>query len=154
MTITIERAAPEDAESLLKAQVAAFDYDAVLYPGVAAGGPPGYDSLETVLRKINEEIFYKIVAEGQIVGGLVIFDEGDGHLHLDVIFIDPAHQNRGIGSHALRALEKLHPAARWTLHTPIYAIRNQHFYEKFGYVKIGVEEYPDITLIAYEKRTP
>ncbi len=38
--------------------------------------------------------------------------------------------------------------------TPADAIRNQHFYEKFGYVKTGEEAHPDITLIAYEKRAP
>ena len=72
-------------------------------------------------------------------------------MHLDLIYIDPAYHNLGIGTQAIQFLERTHPAERWTLHTPIWAVRNQHFYEKFGYVKVGEEVYPDITLIAYEK---
>jgi ribosomal protein S18 acetylase RimI-like enzyme len=155
MTIAIQPATPADARRLLQAQIAAFHHDAVLYPGVEPGGPPGYDSLDTVLQKIKEAFYYyKIVVDGHIAGGIAIYDEGGGHLHLDLIYLDPAYHNRGIGSHAMRFIEKTHPASRWTLHTPTYAIRNQHFYEKFGYVKTGEEAHPDITLIAYEKRPP
>ena len=32
------------------------------------------------------------------------------------------------------------------------AVRNQHFYEKLGYVKVKEETFPGITLIGYEKR--
>jgi len=154
MTITFERATPADAERMVAVQIAAFHNDAEIYPGVALDGPPGYNSTETFLEKIGECFYYKILMDGEIVGGLTVYDEGEGHFHLDVIYIDPAYHNRGIGSQAIQFIEQQHPAARWTLHTPLYAIRNQHFYEKFGYVKTGQEEYPDIILIAYEKRLP
>lgn len=152
MKIIFETATPADAEHMVNVQIAAFHSDADNYPGVKPDGPPGYDSTETFLKKLDECDYYKIVVDGQIVGGATVYDEGDGHFHLDVLYIDPKFHNRGIGSRTIEFIEQKHPATRWTLHTPLYAIRNQHFYEKFGYVKIGQEEYPDIVLIAYEKQ--
>ena len=153
MNITIERATPADAESLVKVQIAAFHYDSQLYPGVEIGGPPGYDSVTQMRQRIQQETCYKIVDERQCIGGMVVFELGQEHHHLDVIFLDPAYQNRGIGTQAMQFIEQTHPASRWTLDTPQWAVRNQHFYEKLGYVKKNEHEDEDGTpLIAYEKR--
>ena len=152
MTLTIERATPADAEAMVRVQVAAFHDDARLYPGVALGGPPGYDSVPTLLLKIDQDECYKLIYEGQIVGGVVVYDYGEGHFHLDVIFVDPAYHGCGFGTQAMLFIERTYPAAKWTLDTPTYALRNQHFYEKFGYVKVGEADHGDIRLIAYEKR--
>jgi GNAT superfamily N-acetyltransferase len=133
-------------------QIAAFHDDARLYPGVEIGGPPGYDSVEVMRQKIQTDECYKIVYEGQIIGGIIVFDQGQGHFHLDVIDIDPAYHNRGIGTLAMQFIERTYPATKWTLDTPTYAVRNQHFYEKFGYVMVGEAAHDGITLIAYEKR--
>jgi GNAT superfamily N-acetyltransferase len=154
MTITFERAIPADADALTPIQVRAFHEDARIYPGIELGGPPGYDSVEATRQKIEEEEYYKILVDGQIVGGVVIFQQAEGHFHLDVLYVDPAYHNRGIGSQAIQFIEQTYPATRWTLHTPTYAIRNHHFYEKFGYIRgEEVEEVDDgIMLYAYEKQ--
>ncbi len=154
MNVSIERAVPADAEALVQAQIAAFHHDAVIYPGVGIGGPPGYDSVTEVLERIQQNECYKFVDDGQCVGGMVIFDLGNGHFHLGVIFIAPDWQNRGIGSQAMTFIEQTYPAARWTLDTPTWAVRNHHFYEKFGYVKVGEQHDGDTPLIVYEKRIP
>jgi ribosomal protein S18 acetylase RimI-like enzyme len=91
------------------------------------------------------------VYAGQIIGGMVVVDRGHGHFHLGLIFIDPAYHNRGIGTRAMQFIEETYPATQWSLDTPDWAVRNQHFYEKFGYVKVKEEEHPGITLIVYEK---
>ena len=152
MNVTFERAAPDDAEALVKAQIAAFHYDEVLYPGVGESGPPGYDSVDLALKRMQQDEFYKIVVDGQIVGGMILFSKGEGHWHLDLLNIVPEYHNRGIGTRAMQFIEQTYAATKWTLDTPTYATRNQHFYEKLGYVKVGEKEYPDITLIAYEKQ--
>ncbi|MEO8612551.1 MAG: GNAT family N-acetyltransferase [Chloroflexota bacterium] len=153
MNITCERATPADAEVLVKVQIAAFHDDARLYPGVELGGPPGYDSVEVMLKKIGDAEVYKIIADGQIVGDIILYDEGQGHFHLDVLAVDPAYHSRGIGTQAMQFIERTYPAQKWTLDTPGYALRNQHFYEKFGYVKVGENFEPDgLLLIAYEKQ--
>lgn len=151
MNIAFERATVADAEALVNAQIAAFHHDAVLYPGIAIGGPPGYDSVEHTRTKIGEVLGCKIVDAGQIIGGFVVFDRGQGHVHVDLIFIAPAYHNCGIGTRAMQFLEQTYPATRWTLNTPAWAIRNQHFYEKLGYVKVKEETHPDIILFWYEK---
>lgn len=153
MNISFERATPDDAEALVDAQIRAFHYDTVLYPGVEESGPPGYDSVEATLKKICEDEFYKIVVDGQIVGGIILFEREPGHFHLDVLNIVPEYQNYGIGTRAIEFIEQTYPASKWTLDTPAYAIRNQHFYEKFGYVKVGEnQEVGGLLLFAYEKR--
>jgi GNAT superfamily N-acetyltransferase len=118
MNIRFERAAVADAQALVRFQIAAFHNDAVLYPGVERGGPPGYDSVESMLKKIVEGESYNIVYAGQIIGGMVVVDRGHGHFHLGLIFIDPAYHNRGIGTRAMRFIEQTYPATQWSLDTP------------------------------------
>ena len=153
MPISIIRAQPADAETLVRLQIAAFHHDSVLYPEVELGGPPGYDSVEQMLEKIQQDETYKIV-EGEVcIGGLVVFGKAAGQYHLDVIFLDPVAQNRGLGTLAMQFLERTYLASVWTLDTPTWAVRNQHFYEKFGFVKLYEFDHGDGTpLIAYEKR--
>lgn len=153
MNVSIERAAADDAPALVQAQIAAFHHDSVLYPGVEIGGPPGYDSAAEMLRLMQEGECYKILDAGQCIGGMVIFDMGNEHFHLGVIFLAPAYQNRGIGTQALRFIEQTYAASRWTLDTPVWAVRNRHFYEKFGYVQVGEHTDGDTPLIVYEKRS-
>lgn len=154
MPILFEPATTEDAEALVGVAVAAFHHDSVLYPHVEVGGPPGYDSAEFMRKKITREICYKIVEDDAILGGIVIFPGKDSHYHLDLIFIHPDHHNRGIGTQAIDFIEKQHPATRWTLDTPAWAVRNIHFYEKLGYQKVNEFEHDDIKLIAFEKHVP
>ena len=55
MSISIIRALPADAETLVRVQVAAFHYDSVLYPGVELGGPPGYELYLRILGDREHE---------------------------------------------------------------------------------------------------
>jgi ribosomal protein S18 acetylase RimI-like enzyme len=103
-------------------------------------------------KNIARHPCYKMLYKGRPVGVMVIFDRGEGHVHLDGIAIEPAYHNQGIGSLAMQFLEQAHPATRYTLDTPSWALRNQHFYEKLGYVKVDETIEPDIVLFAYEKR--
>lgn len=154
MNITFERPTAADAQALTDVQIHAFHDDARLYPGVEIGGPPGYDSVDELIQDIATYHCHKIICDGFIVGGIVIFDRGQGHFHLDRIYIDPNYHNRGIGTRAMQFIEQTYPATKWTLDTPIWAVRNHHFYEKFGYVKVGetLEVEEDITLVCYEKQ--
>lgn len=151
MNISFRRALPEDAENLVQVQIAAFHHDSVLYPGVSLGGPPGYDSVESTLRQIREMNYYTIRFEERIIGGVGLRDVATGHIHLDLLYIDPEFHNLGLGTLAIEFLESTHPATKWTLDTPDYAVRNQHFYQKFGYVRVGEKPVEDFVLLAYEK---
>jgi ribosomal protein S18 acetylase RimI-like enzyme len=140
MSVTFERATAADADDFLKVQAGAFDNPFLIYPNI-----------NIVLRKIQQDDAYKIVFEGRLVGGMVVCDKGEGHVHLDMMFLDPEYHNRGIGTQAMAFLERSYAAKKWTLDTPVWELRNQHFYEKVGYVKVSQTEYEHITLIGYEK---
>lgn len=152
MSITIERAVPTDAEALVRAMVAAFHHDTVLY-GVPEDGPPGYQSVEVMLEKIADHDTFTIRRGGEVVGGMVVFDRGETARHLDLIFLSPEHHGQGVGSQAMQFLDAHYPAATyWTLDTPSWAVRNHHFYGKFGFVKTGEHPFDGITLFSYERK--
>ena len=152
-TPTITPAAPDDAPALVAVQVAAFHSDSDIYPNIELGGPPGYDSVDTMLKKIAEDECYTITLDGKCVGGIILYETSANHYHLDVIVVDPALHGQGIGTHAMRFIEQQHPNAHWTLDTPTWATRNHHFYEKLGYVITGEHSYEgdDTPLYRYEK---
>jgi len=84
--------------------------------------------------------YYKILDDYRIIGGIIAFDKGKGHYNLGRIFIHPDYQNKGIGAQAIEFIENTLPqATRWTLGTPRWNKRTQHFYQKMGYVKIGAD---------------
>src|SRR5690349_9786527 len=101
MNITFERAVPADAETLRDVQVRAFHSDTLNY-GVPLGGPPGYDRVDHVLEQMREEDYIKILADGQIVGGITVARLSEGHYHIDTFFIDPTYHNQGIGTQAMQ----------------------------------------------------
>ena len=137
--VRIESATLGDVEKLTEIQTRTFDDDNKWKPsGCSLEGPPGYDSVDWNAGWIVRTPYYRIVFDGQIVGGLIVFDLGEGCYELGRIWVDPDFQNRGIGQHAVRLVFETFPeATRWTVGTPSWAVRNQHFYEKVGFVKVG-----------------
>lgn len=154
MQVTFENASPADAAALTEISRRTFDDDSRRFLGRATGGPPGYDSAPWQAQMMRRGQYVKILADGQLVGGLIVFRMGKAHYELSRIFIDPAHQDQGLGGQAMRWIETAFPARRWTLDTPGWATRNHHFYEKVGYVRLREEGTPPHTLIFYEKRLP
>lgn len=146
----------QDAERLAHIQAQAFGSDAERF----GSGPPGYDDVEWQIASMERHHYYKILAGEQIIGGIIVHNEGNEEYYLHRLFIDPAFQQRGVASQALTFLEANFPARRWTLHTPNLNLRNQHFYEKRGYKKIGelrpegVPLREDFVLYYYEKVMP
>jgi len=82
--------------------------------------------------------YYKILVDGQIVGGFIVFRKAPREYELGRIFVDPEFQNQGIGTQAFDFLWQEFPLAkRWTLGTPAWNRRTRHFYRKVGFVEIG-----------------
>ncbi len=62
------------------------------------------------------DLYYRIVSDDGIVGGMIVFDKGAGHYELGRIFVEPERQGQGIGTQALEFLWREYPlATRWTL---------------------------------------
>jgi len=137
--VELKIASKSDGDVLTKVQIRTFtDDNKFKPPGSNMEGPPGFDSLDWNLRKIQNTPYYKILEYGRIVGGLLLFDIGDGCFEVGRIWIDPEVQDRGIGQEAMRLMFVMHPDVnKWILGTPSWAKRNQHFYEKIGFKKVG-----------------
>jgi GNAT superfamily N-acetyltransferase len=141
----------EDARELRDVALKAFQDDYILYGSF----PPDFDTIEFHKSNIESGMYFKIITDGKIIGGIKVFDLGSNHFRLGTIFIDPDFQNKKIGSTAIEFIEKKFPhAKKWSLDTPYKSYRNHYLYEKFGYVKVG-EEYPEqnneFCLFIYEK---
>ena len=134
-------ATPDDADALAAVSRRAFDDD-IRYGAPGPGGPPGYDSPEWQRRVMVSRgcRYYKLSLADHIVGGAIVFERGAGHYYLGRIYLEPAVQNRGLGRRALALLWAAVPAARvWTLETPDWNPRTQHFYERAGFVKVRTD---------------
>jgi ribosomal protein S18 acetylase RimI-like enzyme len=131
-----------DVEILTEIQIRTFvDDNKHKPPGCSLEGPPGYNSLKWNAYWIEHTPYYKIVHQEQIIGGLILFGLGQQHFEVGRIWVDPELQNQGIGQAAMQKMFERHPHIRkWTLGTPSWATRNQHFYEKLGFVKIRETE--------------
>jgi len=137
--VYIEKACERDAEVLTHIQARTFYEDTLKFRGVK-GGPPGVDSIDWTLDMINKAHYFKVLINKRIIGGIIVFNLGNGLYELGRIFIDTDYQNKGIGQ---KVIDLLHNSfidtTKWRLETPEWALRNHHFYEKMGYKKIGVE---------------
>lgn len=149
MKIDFVRASESDADRLISVQNSAFADDLKKY-----GECPAYiEDREVMLNSIRNRIFYKILADGLIVGTVEVRKLTNKHYYLRVLSVHPDYQNKGIGSRALQFLFDTYPEVKsWTLITPKDNKRNCHFYEKAGFC--GINEIVDsnvLTLVCYRK---
>jgi len=136
-SIRLEKARPGDADTLAQISERAFHND-IHYGAPGIGGPPGYnsDGWQTRIMKVAD--YYKILVAGEIVGGIIVFRKRTREYEVGRIFVEPNHQNQGIGTEVLERLWQEYPLAkRWTLETPIWNHRTRHFYGKVGFVEAG-----------------
>jgi hypothetical protein len=139
MKIKLDKAKIEDAEVLKAISVLAFTDDYEQYGSY----PPDIESLDWHRSAIEKGHYYKISYDGDIVGGICVIPSVGDLIKIKYFFISDVYQNKSIGSTALKLVEKKYSNARvWALVTPYKSYRNHHFYEKFGYLKVG-EVQPD-----------
>ncbi|MGY5877030.1 MAG: GNAT family N-acetyltransferase [Candidatus Thorarchaeota archaeon] len=152
--VTIRDAEVEDAEVLTETCKRAFDSDSeVGAPG--PGGPPGYDSVEWNIDKIRNRYlqYYTIQKGDSIVGGFIAGDRGPGYQVCERIWVDPDYMRQGIGEKTFELIWERYPSADlWALGTPEWNIRTNAFYEKVGFVRIGITREHQWNGIYYEKR--
>jgi GNAT superfamily N-acetyltransferase len=128
-----------DADKLAEVSKRAFDHD-IHYGAPGPGGPPGYDAPAWQARVMRFGDYYKILEGKQIIGGMVIMRRRAREYEVGRIFIEPEYQDRGIGAQAFEFLwQKYSLAKRWTLDTPAWNQRTRHFYEKLGFVEVGLD---------------
>ncbi|MBE3093069.1 MAG: GNAT family N-acetyltransferase [Chloroflexi bacterium] len=140
--IFIKKAVPEDAEELTTIAIKVFLNDNKLKPvGASLDGPPGHNEVDKQRDWILNTFYYKAIYNDKIVGGGLAWVKNDDEYRIDGMFIDPNFQNKGIGSTLIKhIIDNHHPRKKWTLETPDFSVRNQHFYEKHGFKKLKIEK--------------
>ncbi len=103
-------------------------------------------SRETIQQSIDNGEAYRIMQDGQPVGGAVIKVDGDRG-DLELLFVSPKVHSKGIGYAAWCAIKKMHPKTKvWETVTPYFEKRNIHFYVNrcgFHIVEFFNSHHPD-----------
>ncbi|HNT76070.1 MAG TPA: GNAT family N-acetyltransferase [Anaerolineae bacterium] len=142
LTLAFEKITSEtDIPELTAVMTRAFDDDVCKHQGQERGGPDGYDNGDFFRKWLfgyDESVGYKIMAEGQIIGAFIVWPMPDRNNYLGTIFVDPAHQDCGVGVRAWQFIEAAYPdTLSWMLETPAFAKKNHYFYEKkCGFTKV------------------
>jgi GNAT superfamily N-acetyltransferase len=130
-TISLIPLQPDDREQFIRDNQDAFNYGAMeefdLHDNhIEEGGE--IISQATIEESIDNGIAYRIMMDGQPVGGLILKIEGD-YGELEILFVSPHAHSKGIGYAAWCAVEKLYPQVKvWQTVTPYFEKRNIHFY--------------------------
>ncbi len=149
--IEIPLAKFEEAEILKSLSISAFEESSKKYGHY----PPGLESLDWHKEIIKNGIYHTIQYEKEIVGGLYMILHPNNEMKIEYLFISPKYQGKKIGATVMALIEKEYKGiAKWFLLTPYKDYRNQYFYEKFGYKKVGEIkpiEKSEFTLFQFEK---
>ena len=150
-TISLVPLEPDDREQFITDNQEAFRYGAMEEFGLRddhyeeEGEIISRETIGTSIDAENAET-YRIVCDGQKVGGVVINIE-DNTGHLDLLFVSPHVHSRGIGYAAWQAVEGMHPEIKtWETVTPYFEKRNIHFYVNrcgFHIVEFFNSHHPD-----------
>lgn len=137
--------AESDIPALTSIMTRSFNHDARLHLGMQKGGPEGYDTGEFFRKWLfGQELTagFTILSDGGIVGATIVWIYPHGDNFLGTLFIDPAHQSKGLGTRTWRFIEATYPlACSWSLTTPAPSTRNRHFYvAKCGFREERIED--------------
>ena len=137
----LETAQWEHVERIVAISKAAFDSD-INIGAPEPGGPPDYDSIPWHMQMLNESHLLQAVADGEIVGGAILFVDDDGEtLYIGRIFIDPVHYRKGYGLSLMELVESHYAGIRKIkLDTPLWNVRTNTFYTKLGYREVKRDE--------------
>ena len=147
--VTLNSLTPDDREQFIRDNQEAFNYGALEEFGLRDDHfeeEGEIISRETIDRSIDGGEAYRIIQDGQPVGGVVIKVDGERG-DLDLLFVSPRAHSKGIGYAAWCAVEQLHPEVKvWETVTPYFEKRNIHFYVNrcgFHIVEFYNSHHPD-----------
>ena len=114
---------PDDREKFILDNQEEFNYGALKEFGRKDDHFEEEDEIisrDTIQRSMEEGEAYRIMQDGQPVGGTVIKATGDQG-SLELLFVSPKVHSRGIGFAACCAIEKMHPEVKvWETVTPYF----------------------------------
>ncbi len=147
--VTLAPLEPDDKEQFILDNQEAFKYGATQEFGMRDDHYEEDDEIisrETIAQSIDNGEAYRILLDGEKVGGVVLRIDGDCG-ELELLFVSPTTHSKGIGYAAWCAVEQMHPEVRvWETVTPYFEKRNIHFYvNKCGFhiVEFFTKHHPD-----------
>ena len=124
--IELKPLAPSDREQFVKDNQEAFNYGALEEFGLRDDHfeeEGEIISRETIEASIDGGEAYRIMQDGQSVGGVIVKVDGDRG-DLEILFVSPRVHSKGIGYAAWCAVEQLHPEVTvWETVTPYFEKR-------------------------------
>ena len=141
MDIRLEILKKSDEEQFIKDNQAAFNYGAEQYFNKQELEEQHEEdgqiiSRETIIQSIHHErsIAYRIMDGDKKVGGIIV-NLKDDFGELEIFFVIPSCESKGVGQAAWKEVERLHPEIKiWETVTPYFEQRNIHFYvNKLGF---------------------
>ncbi|MGW0604654.1 GNAT family N-acetyltransferase [Streptomyces sp. NPDC002644] len=156
MSVTISRAAEQDAEQIFRLRYLSFQSEAVLYGDHRIG--PLTESLADVREEIASGIVCVARLGEEVIGAVYARVTGDGAGEIDGLCVHPRLQGHGIGARLLRAAEA---AVAGTAQVTAFRLsagnRSEpglRLYRRLGYRTTGRAEGPDgIPRIVLERTT-
>ena len=131
--VTLAPLEPDDKEQFILDNQWAFKYGATEEFGVRDDHfeeDGEIISRDTIEQSINNGKAYRILLDGEKVGGVVVsIDKAFLRGELELLFVKPDVHSKGIGYAAWCLIEKMYPEIIvWETCTPYFEKRNIHFY--------------------------
>jgi len=152
MRLLFTLAEEKDAEEILKNVKSIFKNDLEKYrpeslPMLA------HLSTERLINAFVNHVYYKIVLDHQIIGGIHLIPKEEGHFYLNQLYVLAKFQGLGIGKRAISFIEENHSQiVLWTLDVAFDNFKNHKFYGEVGYKKTGENIVSDyLTVFEYRK---
>jgi predicted N-acetyltransferase YhbS len=129
--VNIYQANKLDLETILQLQKECYLSEAEIYGDYAI--PPLLQDLGALEKEFAEQVFFKAVAEGEIVGSVRAFFDGRT-CFVGKLIVKTNVQDQGIGKRLLDSIETAFPAcSRYELFTGHKSLKNIYLYNKQGY---------------------
>ena len=139
----------DDREQFIRDNQEAFNYGAMVEFGLRDNRFEEDDEIisrATIEESIDNGTAFRIMQDGQPVGGVIVKVEGC-HGELEILFVSPKAHSKGIGYAAWLKIERMYPVVKvWETVTPYFEKRNIHFYVNrcgFHIVEFFNSHHPD-----------
>lgn len=150
MDMKITLADKNDAEEILALQKLAYLSEAAIYDDYLI--PPLHQTLSETEAEFDTHTVLKAVRDERIIGSVrAHVRERTGYI--GKLIVHPDHQNQGIGTRLMRAIEGRHnKVERFELFTGQRSEKNLYLYQKLGYKSFKKQRItPKVALVYMEK---
>jgi GNAT superfamily N-acetyltransferase len=150
MNVGVCQAIESDLSTILQLQKECYQSEAEIYRDYNI--PPLQQDIVALKKEFAEQVFLKAIAEGEIIGSVRGFMDGET-CFVGKLIVKKDFQNQGIGKLLLDSVESAFPMCnRFELFTGHKSLKNLHLYNNQGYNEFSRKVVTDnMTMIYLEK---